>query len=341
MRSFISTTRSGLLAITTAVLSASRAPLALGVFGVLVTGGMTGASAEELQALPIPPTVDARAQAPASSTTTVITTTQAAPAAPAALPLPPLYPAAPAQAAAPAGVPRGAIYYNGPVWVIPAQGAPVEQALPPPPLYTAPPPLWAVPPRLSPCCSSMVTPFVPPRGPVFSIGLRFTTMGISQKVFGNDLNLIGGGVQLRFRTRGHWGFETAFDVLEGSVNNGAFQRNSYPFTASVMLYLFRNRPENHFNIYGIAGVGLSADSITLYNGTSEQRNQQFLELLGEAGGGVELRFHRLALSADIRAIGLTLDQSSPGGSYYTSVDGGPIPNSSIGYKANFGALIWF
>src|SRR5207244_1694207 len=134
--------------------------------------------------------------------------------------------------------------------------------------------------------------------------VRFTAMGINQQVFGQNMEMYGGGLQLRFRTQGHWGFETAFDILHADIGQSAFVRNSYPFTFAAMLYLFRNRPENHFNIYGIAGVGLVADDITLYQKSPQERNQQFLELMGQVGGGVELRFNRLALSADVRAIGL-------------------------------------
>ena len=36
-----------------------------------------------------------------------------------------------------------------------------------------------------------------------------------------------------------------------------------------------------------------------------------------------------------------VDDSSPAGLYYQNVDGGPVPASSSGYKANIGAMLWF
>lgn len=317
------------------------------------------ASAEEV-ALPEPPAVDAATQ---STTTTVTTTTTAKaapqqPAAPAvpAPPAQPIQPAAPALPLPPVAGTQGPVYYNGPVWVVPAPvtGQPVPQypqmapPLPPPPAVYAPPP----PPvyqRTASCCGRASSLYMAraARGPMFGLGLRFTALGVSQKVWDQDVNMLGGGLMLRFRTQGHFGIETAFDVAQASIDSGAgstFQRTAYPVTVAAMLYLFRNRPDNHFNIYGVAGFGLMANGFSLktsFDGRPREVNQQFLEFLGQAGGGVELRFNRLALTADIRAIGLARDDNGPAGSYYQNVEGGPVPSTSAGYKFHAGALLWF
>ena len=131
------------------------------------------------------------------------------------------------------------------------------------------------------------------------------------------------------------------DALRANIGDGAFVRTSYPFTFAPMLYIFKNRPENHFNIYATAGFGLMASDITLYQDSRQERNQQFWEVLGQAGGGLELRFTRLALFADVRAIGMLLDQGSEPGKFYDGVSSGPIAPQSIGYKANLGAMLWF
>ena len=230
----------------------------------------------------------------------------------------------------------------------PTYGSPPPYAQPAVPYYAPPP---APPPRpqvyLAPArppqyvTSRYVSPR-PARGPVVGIGVRFSAMGISsQQVFGQDVNLYGGGLLMRFRSQGRFGFELALDVMRADINDGAFVRMSYPFTVAPMLYLFQNRPSNHFNIYALAGFGLMADDIAIYKGTSKERNQQFWEIMGQAGGGIEVRFRRLALFGDVRAIGMLLDDSSPAGVFYQQVDGGPIPSSSAGYKVNLGALLWF
>ena len=299
-----------------------------------------------------------------STTTTTVTATPPAAVAPSApvLPAPPVYvapapvapavPVAPVAPAPPAGNVQAPVYFNGPVWIMPAQPGyqpVIPQQLPPPPVYVQPPvsvqplyrprPLYVPPPRRYP----LRRPSVPAqRGPVVGLGARFTALGISnQEIFGQKLNLIGGGIQVRFRNQGHWGFELGMDALRASINDGAFVRSSYPFTFSPMLYLRKNRRDTHFNIYAVAGFGLMSDNIVLYQDSTQERKQQFWEVLGQAGGGIELRFTHLALFADVRAIGMLLDDSTQAGQYYQYVDGGPIPSSSFGYKANLGAMLWF
>ncbi|HRI51237.1 MAG TPA: hypothetical protein PLW65_13745 [Pseudomonadota bacterium] len=300
-----------------------------------------------------------------STTTTTVTATPPAAVAPSApvLPAPPVYvapaPVAPAAPAAPvfapvapappAGSTQAPFYFNGPVWIMPAQPGiqpVIPQQLPPPPVYVQPPvqplyrrPLYAPPLRRYP----LRRPSVPAqRGPVVGLGARFTALGISnQEIFGQKLNLIGGGIQVRFRNQGHWGFELGMDALRASISDGAFVRSSYPFTFSPMLYLRKNRRDTHFNIYAVAGFGLMSDNIVLYQDSTQERKQQFWEVLGQAGGGLEIRFTHLALFADVRAIGMLLDDSTQAGQYYQYVDGGPIPSSSFGYKANLGAMLWF
>jgi hypothetical protein len=261
------------------------------------------------------------------------------------------------------GMFQGPVYYNGPVWIIPAQpGVAPPQSLPPPsyvqPPYYAPPPppppRYYAPPRpyypppvyrqsLAPQPRQVLKPrYQAPRGPVVGLGVRFSSLGVSsQQVFGQDVNLMGGGLMARFRSQGRFGFEIGMDVLRADISNSAFVRTSYPFTVAPMFYIFENRPENHFNLYGLAGFGLMADDISLYKGTSQERNQQFWEVMGQAGAGIELRFTHFALFSDIRAVGMLLDNTSPAGTYYQNVDGGPIPASSYGYKFNAGALMWF
>lgn len=303
------------------------------------------------------------------STTTVTTTVGE----PAALPPPPMVSATPVQPAAPMyaaptyaapppiSYPPGAtvtgpVYINGPVWIIPTQPQAPMYAPPPvqvpvyvqPPVYAAPRPYYAAPrPYFAPrplLPRPVLRTAVPtqPRGPAMSVGLRATMLGISsQEVFGQDLNLWGAGLQLRFRSQGRFGFELAMDFLSANIGEGLYVRNSYPITISPMLYLFQNRPNNHFNLYVTGGVGLMADDISLYAGSARELNQQFWQFLAQGGGGVELRFKRLALFGDVRGVGMMLDDSSPAGVYYQGAIGGPIPASSSGYKVNLGASLWF
>lgn len=343
--------------------------------GVLLSGA--AAIAEEPIAVSdevVAPSAPATSSTPStvttqSTTTTTVTATGPAAAAPAptasapVLPAPPTFTAPPAPVQPPLAVTTtplpqpapgsypGPVYFNGPVWIMPAQPGiqPVlPQQLPPPPVYVPPPataqPLYRRPLYLAPLRRySPSRPSLPaPRGPVVGLGARFTALGVSsQEVFGQKVNLIGGGIQVRFRNQGHWGFELGMDALRASISDGAFVRSSYPFTFAPMLYLRKNRPDTHFNIYAVAGFGLMSDNIVLYQDSAQERKQQFWEVLGQFGGGIEVRFTHLALFADMRAVGMLLDDSTQAGQYYQNIDGGPIPPSSFGYKANIGAMLWF
>ncbi|MBL8632943.1 MAG: hypothetical protein JNM40_06935 [Myxococcales bacterium] len=299
--------------------------------------------------LPPPPTVSATVVTPLPATQPLIAPTVISP-----LPAAPQAVVAPVQAAPPVGSQVASpIYFSGPVWIIPVQPGQtviqpaLPQQLPPPPVFVQPPQLYAPPPvarpiRPMPMVRRPLVSRPTPRGPVFGMGVRFTSYSIrSQEVFGEKPTLMGGGVQLRFRNQGHWGFELALDAARANIADGAFVRTSYPFTFAPMLYLFQNRPDRHFNIYATAGFGLMASDIALYQGSRQERNQQFWEVLGQAGGGMEFRFNRLALFADVRALGTLLDQGSEPGKFYDGVDSGPIAPSTIGYKLNIGAMLWF
>ena len=322
-------------------------------------GGLALSGAVALAEEPIG-VADELAPPPTVTTQQTTTTTVTAPLAP-TLPPPPMMAAPSVQVqvqpmqppmAPMGGGYQGAMYFNGPVWIMPAQPgaqAVLPQQLPPPPVYIQPPvtarPLYRRPLYLPPLRPYRLAPRVTvpqPRGPVVGVGVRFTTLGVtSQEVFGQKVNLLGGGLQVRFRNQGHWGFELGMDALRANIADGAFVRSSYPFTFAPMLYLRQNRPDTHFNIYAVAGFGLMADNIVLYQDSSQERKQQFWEVMGQFGGGIELRFTHLALFADMRAVGMLLDDSTQAGQFYQNVDSGPIATSSFGYKANLGAMLWF
>ncbi|MFO0577917.1 MAG: hypothetical protein U1A78_28240 [Polyangia bacterium] len=348
-------------------LRTTLATVLLGGLALLGTGSAARADEPAVSDEVAPPTTVTQS----TTTTTTVTAMPPAAAAPAPVLAPavvapvapaPLYtpPPAPVVAApvAPLPPPGAPIYLNGPIWVIPAQPGvqPVlPQQLPPPPVFVQPStnPNCLTTPQYQPYRRAYVAPlrrpllasrsaYQAPRGPAVGMGLRFSAIGISsQEVFGEKVSMMGAGLQLRFRNQGHWGFELGMDVLRANIGDGAFVRTSYPFSFAPMLYLFKNRPENHFNLYAVAGFGLMADDVKLYEGSRQERRQQFWEVLGHVGGGAELRFKHLALFADIRALGMLLDDSSHDGQFYQGVEGGPIPASSLGYKANAGAMLWF
>jgi hypothetical protein len=301
----------------------------------------------------------------------------AAPAQPAPIaPLPPLPPTAPAAPVAPPPPPppvpppppSGPIdpysAYPAPPaygYQSPSQGPGVAPAAPPSYqqgyyLYSAPgqPPVYYAPPSTyrcgvaAACCGC---PCAPARRLVlrkksdgvrrFSLGAHAGFLTLNQQVGHDAVTLGGGGFQMRVRSAGRWGFEAKQSFLHGSFWNGAFQRDMFPFQLSLMFYIFPNRDAHHFNLYGVAGLGLVADSVTLYDEYRRQVTQDFTQFELHAGAGAELRFKWFGIEADARYIALWRDNSDAPATYYGDVAGAPVQKSSQGVQGSIYLSIWF
>jgi Outer membrane protein beta-barrel domain len=175
----------------------------------------------------------------------------------------------------------------------------------------------------------------------FSLGAHAGFLTLNQQVGGDQVTLGGAGFQLRIRSAGHWGFEASQSFLHGSYWSGAWQRDTFPFSLSLMFYIFPNRDAHHFNLYALAGVGLVADTVTLNDENRQQVSQDFTEVEVHAGVGAELRFKWFAIEADARYISLWRDDSSTPASYYGSVGGAPVQSSSYGIQGNVYLSLWF
>jgi hypothetical protein len=246
---------------------------------------------------------------------------------------------------------------------------PAPPAVPPPPPYTYPPPSYGYQPPTyySPCCCNPCQQYAPQQPyyyqpypyyqlqrPVivrkprvkdgvrrFSLGVHGTAMWFNQNVGPDQVVLGGAGIQLRIRSKGRFGLELSQGFLGANLLNGNFQRQSFPFTFSLMFYVFPNQDTRHFNLYGIAGIGGMLDMVHLYDENGRFVEQDFMEFIGHVGAGAELRFKWFAIAADARFFGTVRDDSSAPGSYYRGVDGGPIPSSNYGVSANAYVNFWF
>jgi hypothetical protein len=195
--------------------------------------------------------------------------------------------------------------------------------------------------RCSTGCTQLSRPLPIERIRRFSLGVHAGAFWVNQSVAGHDVTLGGAGLQLRIRSKGRFGLELNQSFLQASLANGNFVRSSFPFTFSLMLYLFPNKDERHFNIYGLAGFGAMMDSVSLIDENNSRVNQDFLEWMGHVGGGLEMRWKWFAIEADARVTGLLLEKSSAPARYYAGVSGGPIPDKSWGVQANAFMSFWF
>jgi hypothetical protein len=278
--------------------------------------------------------------------------------------------------------------YAGPEVVVPTPAAPVAAPTPgyyyPPPGYAAP--LYAYPPppvvyvrpmprrvlRGPTCWGGSCNPAE--RARFFSVGLRVAGMSIvDQQINGHNVFMGGAGLQLRFRTRGHFGIEASVDFLHGSYGagdsatpvvqaNGAADtaggspvgagarpyfhvgdvtRDSIPVQISALVYIWNNTDARHFNIYLLGGLGVIDTKMGLTDEWGNSVTQEFTEFEAHLGVGAELRFRWFALQADLRGLAITRDDSSAPASFYQGVDGAPVMKNSYGVMGNIGAAIWF
>lgn len=251
-----------------------------------------------------------------------------------AYPAPPAY-GYQAPAAGPPATPSPPSYQQG-YYLYPAQG----QA----PVYYAPPPGQY---RCGCCCANPCAPRLVRTRKAwdgvrrFSLGAHAGFLTLNQQVGKDQVTLGGAGFQLRLRSAGHWGFEAAQSFLHADYWNGAWQRDTFPFSLSLMFYIFPNKDAHHFNLYGLAGVGLVADSVTLNDENHQQVTQDFTEVELHAGLGAELRFKWFGIEADARYISLWRDDSSTPAAYYGNVKGAPVQSSSYGIQGNIYLSLWF
>jgi hypothetical protein len=175
----------------------------------------------------------------------------------------------------------------------------------------------------------------------FSFGVHGTVLGINQQVGKDNVILGGAGFQFRFRGRGRVGLEVAQSFLHADYWNGNWQRDSFPFQLSLMVYLMPNDDNRHFNLYGLAGLGAMFDTIKLRDENRNMVSQDFLEWEGHVGLGAELRFKWFAIEADARAIGMLRDNSSGAAPLYDHVKGAPVSDKSYGFSGNLFLSLWF
>jgi hypothetical protein len=231
----------------------------------------------------------------------------------------------------------------------------VTPAPPPPPVVyvPAPPPPPVVVYQPAPVVQPVVQPVPqpPPRYVYQPPPRRQNFVGIQGQLggafFGGHGGGMGsGGVGLRFRDRGHWGAEAAINVAGGVDYNGD-GRAEIPLTLTGMFFV---NPQNRFQVYGLAGFGLSFAEV-IYNRTNRAahgglRNGEYAYLGAHAGVGGELQITpNLSLFGDVRAfIRGRIDDSREINPEFARNDGSgttQTTNSSAGVFAQAGAVWYF
>lgn len=148
-----------------------------------------------------------------------------------------------------------------------------------------------------------VTPAVaaPARLPKWGIGLRATSMGLApesdpeaQTQYG------GGGLQIRYRIRPRWQLELAVEHFTEKLENG--EDGTRHLDSVVLSASYHFRPYARWDWYVLAGLGGTSDGAP--DISDEEREASRMGQV-HVGAGVERRFRRFAIGAELRGVGMS------------------------------------
>jgi hypothetical protein len=137
----------------------------------------------------------------------------------------------------------------------------------------------------------------------WGVGLRMTSLTVApegSESADDQVSYGGGGFQLRYRIRPHWGLELAMDHVTEHHEDGTEGTRSLDSVSLSASYHFR--PYSKWDWYVLLGFGGVADGNP--DLTDEQREETAMGA-GHIGAGVERRFNRFAIGAELRAVGMS------------------------------------
>ncbi|MBX3156712.1 MAG: hypothetical protein KF773_11970 [Deltaproteobacteria bacterium] len=159
-------------------------------------------------------------------------------------------------------------------------------------------PAFAQAPGETPVDAAPVAPAAPPAYR-FAVGLGIGGMGIApteDPEAKTDFSI--GELALRYRATRHLELEVAIAGGRQTVDGEEGELAVGTFSAGAR---WRFAPERRWNWFVAAGLG--AATIARHDATAEQRDAT-ARPIGHVGVGVERRFRRLALQAELRLVGL-------------------------------------
>ena len=157
----------------------------------------------------------------------------------------------------------------------------------------------------------------------WGIGLRTTGLSITSEADENNtIELQGAGAHLRYRLAPAWRAELTFEGASNEKDKEAtFQRSSGMATLGLH-YIFN--PYSRWNWYAIGGIGRTSSEITYTGANGGEAVETFEEQHFHLGLGLERRFESISIGAELRAVGLSRDDTEGDGERYLGVDG-PVP----------------
>lgn len=170
----------------------------------------------------------------------------------------------------------------------------------------------------------------------WAIGLHLGGLGLEPRNADGDelvegdsdsIGLGAVGLQLRYRLHRRWELELAATHMEGELGDTGAMRHSGSLVLGVMFHI---NPGSSWLWSGLFGIGGAHDEITVEKNGEEVTTAEFSEGLVRLGIGLERRFDRFGVAAQLYGVGLRRNDDELDGPAYQGRDGGPVPARSSG-----------
>lgn len=134
------------------------------------------------------------------------------------------------------------------------------------------------------------------------------------------------GIELRYRLAHRWQIAADATYMEGQLPQSPLTRRSGGLVLEGIFDLHRGPLWTWSIMLGLGGI---RDDIAARKGGQDQVQSQFAEGLARLGVGVERRFDRLSIGAELYGVGLSRDDQKLDGPAFAGRDG-PVPLKSSG-----------
>lgn len=191
------------------------------------------------------------------------------------------------------------------------------------------------------CAVAAATNPAPPRAephlPRWGVGAHLASLSLAEPGAMDDRGtpFAGAGLQLRYRLRPRWQLElTAAHAQEQDVD-AAVARH---VDAAALAILFHPRPYARWDLYLLAGVGVTSDGAPdLTDAEREASRVGDVQL----GAGVERRFGRIGVAAELRLLAREPAAAAPTARMTDGTDAAAEPQARSGGALTLGATYYF
>lgn len=150
-------------------------------------------------------------------------------------------------------------------------------------------------------CAAPIAPGVAAADlPRWGVGLRMTSLTLAPEGTPDAETEYGGaGLQVRYRVAPRWQLELSFDHLREHRADGT--DGDRQLKSGTLAALYHLQPHARWDWYVLAGVGATGDGRP--DRSADQRHASQASH-GHLGAGVERRFRRFGIAAELRAVGI-------------------------------------